>query len=457
MGVMVAMAVCFAKPSPLSFQTGDAVTLFPRHGIKWAVRSTRLSTRRVAVRASGVKGAKLVTLVGKGGAGKTTAAVLAAQYYASTGMRTCLLIQSQDPTADVLLGQKLGSAPSSFRNGNLTAFRLETTKMIIEPLAQIKSADARQNFSQGALDEIKGEELSVLPGMDPILAMGAIERLTGFTGGLFKGMGKKDDKDYDVVVYDGLSSDEIFRMFGSAERARWYVNRFRSIAEKTDAGRVALPSVLRLMESAFLDESKGTTRSTNEIWDATNRILQRVVETFQDPNRFSCFLVTNPSNSISVDTALRYWGCATQAGVHVAGALYPFSSTEATPPDADFGKKFVPLPVAGLPYVSFASPPNWDEVVGRLSKEAKGIMSGTSQGGSIPAPVTFDQAARTVTLFLPGFQKSDIKLSQLRGGAELLVEAGDQRRSVVLPAAMRGKVSAAKFLEKSLVVTIKAI
>jgi anion-transporting ArsA/GET3 family ATPase len=56
--------------------------------------------------------------------------------------------------------------------------------------------------------QIKGEELSVLPGMDPILAMGAIERLTGFTGGLFKGVGKKgDNKEYDVVVYDGLSSD----------------------------------------------------------------------------------------------------------------------------------------------------------------------------------------------------------------------------------------------------------
>ena len=138
-----------------------------------------------------------------------------------------------------------------------------------------------------------------------------------------------------------------------------------------------------------------------------------MVETFQDPKRFSCFLVTNPTNSISVDTALRYWGCATQAGVHVAGALYPFSSPEATPPDADFGKKFLPLSVAGLPYVSFDSTPNWDETVGSLSKEAKGIMGGTSQAGSIPAPVTFDQAARTVTLFLPGFQKSDIKLSQV--------------------------------------------
>jgi hypothetical protein len=76
------------------------------------------------------------------------------QYYASNGLRTCLLIQSQDPTADVLLGVKLNSTPSSFREGALTALRLETTKMLIEPLVQIRKADARLNFSQGALDEV---------------------------------------------------------------------------------------------------------------------------------------------------------------------------------------------------------------------------------------------------------------------------------------------------------------
>lgn len=61
---------------------------------------------------------------------------------------------------------------------------------------------------------------------------------------------------------------------------RWYVSRFRSIAEKTDAGRVALPSVLKLMENAFLDESRDSPRSTSEIWDATNRILM-VCSSFQ--------------------------------------------------------------------------------------------------------------------------------------------------------------------------------
>lgn len=47
-------------------------------------------------------------------------------------------------------------------------------------------------------------------------------------------------------------------------------------------------------------------------------------------------------------------------------------------------------------------------------------------------------------------------LLQWRGGSELLVEAGDQRRSVPLPAAIRGKVSGAKFQDKSLIVTMKA-
>ena len=141
-------------------------------------------------------------------------------------------------------------------------------------------------------------------------------------------------------------------------------------------------------------------------------LMQRVVETFQDPKRFSCFLVTNPNNPISVDTALRYWGCATQAGAYVAGALYPPSS-EASPPNAELQEKFLPLKVAGVPHVSFGSPPDWNETLGRLSQEAKGVMNGTSQTQPIPQPVVFDQSARTVTLFLPGFQKSDVKLSQV--------------------------------------------
>jgi Mrp family chromosome partitioning ATPase len=81
---MAAMAAWVAKPPPLSLQTGDTA-FFPRCGCKWAApRAPLSSSRRVAARASG---AKLVTLVGKGGAGKTTAAVLAAQVTHHSNLR----------------------------------------------------------------------------------------------------------------------------------------------------------------------------------------------------------------------------------------------------------------------------------------------------------------------------------------------------------------------------------
>ncbi len=74
---------------------------------------------------------------------------------------------------------------------------------------------------------------------------------------------------------------------------RWYLSRFRSIAEKTDAGRVTLPSVLKLIEGAFLDEGKGTPRSTNEIWEAGDRVLSVSV--------FCSRLVTSRVLSIVMD------------------------------------------------------------------------------------------------------------------------------------------------------------
>lgn len=44
---------------------------------------------------------------------------------------------------------------------------------------------------------------------------------------------------------------------------------------------------------------------------------------------------------------------------------------------------------------------------------------------------------------------------QYRGGSELLVEAGDQRRVIPLPSDIQGKVAGAKFVDQSLVITMR--
>lgn len=426
-------------------------TFSPTRGI-W--RNDQKWRKFYKVRAE-VKPAKLVTFIGKGGAGKTACALIAAQYYSRTGLRTCLVIQSQDPTAEHLLGQKIGTAPTPIGNGTLQAVRLESTKMLLEPLSRLKKADARLNLSQGFLDEVVGEELGVLPGMDSILAVGALERLIGFIGGTGNYTKELDGK-FDMIIYDGISSEETLRMVGAAERSRWYMRYLRNLAEKTDTGRVIAPSFLKLAEASLKVDSTVDSgwRTTAEIWDAVDNILEKGSRAFADPLKFSCYLVMDPSNCMSVNAALRYWGCAIQAGAHVSGAFYPASPSYKSI-DISIDDTFFPLATASVPLLSMDSTINWDIALKDLNADAKKLLTINNGSGRNISPVTFDQTKKTVTLFLPGFDKSEIKLSQWRGGSELLVESGDQRRVITLPSKMLGKVAGAKFDNRNLVITLK--
>lgn len=63
-----------------------------------------------------------------------------------------------------------------------------------------------------------GEELGVLPGMDSIFSLFALERFVGFTGS--KSWRYHQMEHYDIVVYDGISSEETLRMIGASSKAR---------------------------------------------------------------------------------------------------------------------------------------------------------------------------------------------------------------------------------------------
>ncbi len=69
-----------------------------------------------------------------------------------------------------------------------------------------------------------------------------------------------------------------------------------------------------------------------------------------------------------------------------------------------------------------------------------------------PRPMVVDLAQQQVKLFLPGFSKADVKLCQ--SGPEVTVEAGDQRRNILLPAPLAGKaVTGAKFQDRYLILS----
>ncbi|MQM22373.1 hypothetical protein Taro_055425 [Colocasia esculenta] len=295
--------------------------------------------------------------------------------------------------------------------------------------------------------QVVGEELGVLPGMDSIFSALEAEKLLNFLGR----KRKYSDQDFDIIIYDGISTEETLRVIGAAERARWYVKYIRNLAEKTDIGRLSAPSFVKLIQESISTNGRSIDgKMSADIWDDIEQSLQKASSAFRDPSRFRCYLAIDPSRPTSISSALRYWGCAIQAGAHVSGAFgfVPQSSMSA----AEVAAKFSPLDFAFTPYLSTATPVNWEMTVSALSDKARSILGSSSSSHSL---VRFDNSKKTVTLFMPGFDKSEIKLYQYRGGSELLVEAGDQRRIIQLPSGLQGKVGGAKFLNGSLVVTLR--
>ncbi|KAK4357560.1 hypothetical protein RND71_023170 [Anisodus tanguticus] len=397
---------------------------------------------------------KLITFLGKGGSGKTTSAIFAAQHYAMAGLKTCLVIHSQDPTAEYLLNCKIGTSPITC-NDNLSAVRLQTTKMLLEPLNKLKQADARLNMTQGVLEGVVGEELGVLPGMDSIFSSLALEQLVGFFGNVVQQNNKKEK--FDIIIYDGMSTEETIRMIGATSKARLYLKYLRNAAEKTDLGRLASPSLMRLAEEAMTLSGRNPNlngKMSSEIWDLQEQLLERGSTIFAEPKRFGCYIVVDPKSTVSLASALRYWGCLIQAGAQVSGALAlpsPNSSGELGAKIEDFS----PLPSAFVPRISVGAHLDWNKVMqDSHSESARNLLTVTAHKRSI-SPVTFDPAKRIVTLLMPGFDKSEIKLFQFRGGSELLVEAGDQRRVIRLPSQLQGKVGGAKFTDRSLIITMR--
>lgn len=63
-----------------------------------------------------------------------------------------------------------------------------------------------------------GEELGILPGMDSIFSVLELEQLLGFIRNVSQRSNEKPK--FDVVVYDGMSTEETIRMIGATSKSR---------------------------------------------------------------------------------------------------------------------------------------------------------------------------------------------------------------------------------------------
>jgi len=360
--------------------------------------------------------------LGKNSTGRTTLAIATAKQLASFGKRVLLIGQGWDPTLAMLLKTPITTNPEEIAP-NLSVVAFQSSNLLTRNWEDLKKLEA-QYLRTPILKSVYGQELGILPGMDEALALNALREYDA------------SDR-YDAIIYDGSGDQAMLRMFGIPEILAWYARRFRQLFAESDLGRTVLPFLQPLISSVATFDWSGDSfaQQTNQV----NNLLEQGRQAISNPKRVLAYLVTT-ENEVEIATALALWGSSQQVGLTIGGVLL-LNQTDATSPAAEQLAAFSPLPVYPIPTAAQA---DWQTLVSALP-DPNAIPS-------VPAPMTVDLGTRQVRLFLPGFDKGQVKLTQ--NGPEITIDAGDQRRNILLPPELKSNpVKAARFQDQYLTIS----
>jgi anion-transporting ArsA/GET3 family ATPase len=354
---------------------------------------------------------QILTFLGKGGVGKTQTAIALAQGLSQQGKQVLLVGQEADGGLNIaaksFLDKSLNCEPQAIAP-NLFAVQLQATTLLEaywEKMKDMESKFLRTPFFK----EVYGQELGILPGMDQALALSWLRE-------------RESEHKYDFIIYDGSGDLFTLRMLGMPEILGWYLRRFRQVLTSSALGQSLSPFVEPVLRSVMQVSSSGDiSAQAGQMTD----ILSLGQQAVNNPERVAAYLVTT-ENAQAIAAAKYLWGSAQQVGLTVAGLLVRGTVSES---------EFAPLPI-------FTLPEDCQEIV--LPEQFSAYLA--------PKPVQIDVSAKQVKLFLPTFDKKQVKLIQ--SGPEVTIEAGDQRRNLFLPPTLAGRpATGAKFLDGYLIIS----
>jgi len=225
-------------------------------------------------------------------------------------------------------------------------------------------------------------------------------------------------------------------MFGIPDTLSWYIRRMRDILANSDIVK-GLSPFIQPVSSAVLNVSWNADNFASQPTNEANELLENGKKAVHNPSKVAAFLVTNDQTS-AIASALYLWGGAQQIGLTVGGVLLN-QSTNTT----EITAQFHPLAINPIPQTTNQ---DWNSIMALLPDFQENARQA-------PKPLEIDTSKREVKIFLPGFAKKQVKLSQ--SGPEITIEAGDQRRNIFLPPPLKGQpVKGAKFQDKYLVISL---
>ena len=369
---------------------------------------------------------RIVLFTGKGGVGKTTIASATALRLADRGVKTLLLSTDTAHSLADALGVELSGEPLEVAPA-LWAVQIDTQSRLEAAWHDVQ-AFLVDLLARGGVDPITADELTVLPGVDEVLALLAVRELA-LAG------------DWDALVVDCAPTAETLRLLALPEALSWYLQRVFPAQRRIARSMRPIASML----------GRGDAIPPDTLFDALLRLndeLAGVRRLLGDPAVTSVRLVLTPEAVVAAEarrtfTALALYGYAVD--LIVANRVFPAGDDAWRQGWAaaqqrqlvTIRESFAGLPVAELPYRP-AEPVGVD-ALREVGSALYGELPGTD-----PAPrgradellrVETDADEYVLRLALPLARRGSV--DAVRAGDDLVVTVGGNRRVLTLPSMLR--------------------
>lgn len=369
---------------------------------------------------------RIVLFTGKGGVGKTTTASATALRLADRGLKTLLLSTDIAHSLSDALDVELSDEPVE-ASPSLWAVQIDTQGRFEAAWRDVQ-AFLVDMLARGGVDPITADELTVLPGVDEVLALLAVRELA-LTG------------HWDALVVDCAPTAETLRLLALPEALTWYLERVFPVHRRLAKGIRPIATLL----------GRGEALPPDSLFEALLRLndeLASVRRLLGDPSVTTVRLVLTPEAVVAAEarrtfTALALYGYSVD--LIIANRVFPAGDDEwrqgwakaQQTQLAGIRESFAGLPVRELSYRPA-------EPVGpKALREVADSLYGTLPGDD-PAPAS--QATELLRverrdddfvlhLALPLAERAAV--DAVRAGDDLVVTVGSHRRVLTLPSVLR--------------------